>query len=107
MSELSQAALEAISVLNNCYFTVAGGCERAEVINAIEKLEAALAQHKNNGWQPIETAPKDGTYILLAESKTKEVFEGSYFGGFWFNSGGDCVYATHWMPLPAPPETDK
>jgi hypothetical protein len=63
-------------------------------------------------WQPIETAPKDGTRVDVwsgdrftdarwcARHKQWEVFIPDYNGGEWTG-----VYAppTHWMPLPAPP----
>jgi hypothetical protein len=75
-------------------------------------------------WQPIETAPKDGTPIL--------VWNGSSFGFYtragdmgvaiwreqalpgkdrWRWCAQDCCDGvttydpTHWMPLPGPPET--
>lgn len=77
-------------------------------------------------WQPIETAPKDGTSILVAcagedigmgaveitewcvmENYRWELVEGDTYRKvreapteFWDGNGHR---ATHWMPLPAPP----
>lgn len=67
-------------------------------------------------WQPIETAPRDGSEILLWVGRAwngRLPFVGSYwFGnetkGFWMNefyNGGQVpnFAPTHWRPLPAPP----
>lgn len=59
-------------------------------------------------WQPIETAPRDGSDVLIG---------GYYPNGVWFVSMGwfseDRGYwsghkidpPTHWMPLPQPPQS--
>lgn len=69
-------------------------------------------------WQPIETAPKDGTNILLyAEGR---IIEGWYYliegrnSGYWKVAtlsphgcgccADDLENPTHWKPLPKPPE---
>ncbi|WP_424441089.1 DUF551 domain-containing protein [Parvibaculum sp.] len=59
-------------------------------------------------WQPIETAPKDGTKILLtgphdANGRYMEVcgYWKDRFPVTWMDGHGE---PTHWMPLPAPPE---
>ena len=69
-------------------------------------------------WQPIETAPKDGTDILLWLG---EPFNQTRLAGFcrhwgtWVEEepndflneeifGIGCNVPTHWMPLPEPPK---
>ena len=63
-------------------------------------------------WQPIETARKDGTNILLLTAGG--VVEGSWRWGHWcqdviecsYDGAGGPVFAcspTHWMPLPPAP----
>lgn len=63
-------------------------------------------------WQPIETAPKDGSLIMIGGT--------SYAGWFWSDAkwldgwmmwsstdddwNVECFEASHWMPLPAPPQ---
>jgi hypothetical protein len=66
-------------------------------------------------WQPIETAPTDGTNVLIAEVSRGSLGEAYYDYNadqkrwYWANTGaGDYPdphepSPTHWMPLPAPP----
>lgn len=83
-------------------------------------------------WKPIETAPKDGTAILIAggtySSDMQDYFQDQPFDGVTIasfntralpteapfvgdNEGAhDCYLRhrpTHWMPLPLPPEDKK
>jgi hypothetical protein len=92
-----------------------------------DKAEAAwlawqAATRAAQQWRPIETAPKDGTYIMLANHHG--VWIGHYApvadSGYVFDQPWRSVmlnhwhikkksseqYAppTHWMPLPAAPE---
>lgn len=68
-----------------------------------------------DAWQPIETAPRDGTPVLIYGPL--EVFDNSrpaQIGvaccceatGFWIcASGNDAIYQpTHWRPLPPQPQ---
>ena len=63
-------------------------------------------------WQPIETAPKDGTLILGAWqclNKTWDMNAMFYSeeggDGWWVEYHGDYQHdPTHWMPLPEPPK---
>ena len=66
-------------------------------------------------WQPIETAPKDGSRILAvsADAAFGVVVWSSILGGTWVLACSDgqalnyYLDPTHWMPLPEPPPTDK
>lgn len=53
-------------------------------------------------WQPIETAPKDGTRILLWDGYMMYTGSKGLRTGGW-HSNGERVVPTHWQPLPAPP----
>lgn len=59
-------------------------------------------------WQPIETAPKDGTVVLgyryQLGSLSWIVIMFDRIKGVWFNyHTGQQEFPTHWMPLPAAP----
>lgn len=63
-------------------------------------------------WLPIDTAPKDGTEILIFEPKHYNNDDAIYVviytrKGKWVESQGELYhtfYPTHWMPLPDPPK---
>ena len=61
-------------------------------------------------WQPIETAPKDGSRIVVWVGRYGAVIarwlrETAGTPCWWGQvSQGVAVQPTHWMPLPAPPE---
>jgi hypothetical protein len=84
-----------------------GKAEAAGVIcDELDTLLASLSSDPAQGWQDIETAPKDGTEVLLLfPSDTKRT-------GYWAKSiqrwSVDAVVSmplpTHWMPLPEPPK---
>lgn len=60
-------------------------------------------------WQPIETAPKDGTEIVAHDSKTGRSHVTWCVLRHWhdpddhyYSEASDFI-PTHWMPLPPPP----
>jgi hypothetical protein len=62
------------------------------------------------GWRPIETAPKDGTYVLLWFPETDLPVRVGYWSraDYWYSYAGHVRRRfesgpTHWMALPAPP----
>jgi hypothetical protein len=56
-------------------------------------------------WQPIETAPKDGTDILVYDNGVMFVTSWVDVDGWqgWWETGRVEPPPTHWMPLPDPP----
>lgn len=64
-------------------------------------------------WQPIATAPKDGTWVL-AFWEGRPVSWDNYgwvrwVDGHLVNEAGDTFprMPTHWQPLPEPPEVER
>lgn len=80
-----------------------------------------LADEEN--WQTIETAPKDGTYVLVATEHGSWVakYEAVSQSGFKFDNPWRSMMLnhdninreyrtwrpTHWIPLPKPPTTRR
>lgn len=60
-----------------------------------------------SAWQPISSAPKDGTYILLYADDYCQV--GWSHGDYWgpVDDQGTSMIPTHWMPLPLAPSEDE
>lgn len=61
-------------------------------------------------WQPIETAPKDGTHVLVWSKSwgpTQAFFisedDEDYYEGWVAYHADQEIAPTHWMPLPAAP----
>jgi hypothetical protein len=95
----------------------AGGCARdqtttqfcaeaAAMSKEIERLRAA------SQWQPIKTAPKDGTQIIVIDATNDQQWvafwsTSAWVGGAWIpyenRSDTISISATHWQPLPSPP----
>jgi hypothetical protein len=59
-------------------------------------------------WQNIETAPKDGTSILVYDAATEfgQRWDIAWMAGGWRSIRGGLINTpTHWMPLQSPPVT--
>jgi len=77
-------------------------------LRALRTLEEAARRWLAEQWQPISTAPKDDTPILLFLDNV--IIQGNGLHPITLNSHGcGCCSdsngpITHWRPLPAPPE---
>ena len=78
-----------------------------EELEAIDIITAVLNE-TGQDWQPIVTAPKDGTNILIWDKtwhKQPYVATWQTADLYWLEVGtGLTLSPTHWMPLPAPPK---
>ena len=65
-------------------------------------------------WQPIETAPKDGPWILVWDgvntkwspcevAQWRTVGRQSFDKPGWYDGDIRLIAASHWQPLPLPP----
>lgn len=56
------------------------------------------------GWQPIATAPRDGTRILGCYTGSYDAIEITYYDRRWLVDDPQHVWEPEWwMPLPEPP----
>lgn len=77
---------------------------------AAEIRARAPAPAEADGWRPIETAPRDGTHVMVPSQFTgMEIDEAVYDhtapdgGGWWSVKLEITIEPTLWRPLPSPP----
>jgi hypothetical protein len=121
VSELRQAADDVMSLAD----TILEDDATPLLVNAVMLAKACLAEHPadggENGWRPIETAPRDGTWFVIFTHGWYEVgryspsmydhyveVEGGLYRkekepGYEWEGFNNFHAATHWMPLAAPP----
>ena len=71
------------------------------------KARAALTAAKAGGWQGMESAPKDGTRILVWRKHATRPLIARYQKDFeWFEDedGVHLYHLIYWQPLPNPPK---
>lgn len=103
-------------------------CDLAwQLCNENQRLRAEALAPPAPGWQPIETAPKDGSAFLafgIHDHSPPDAARGVKVGDYWWaivlwdvwrssnifvfakDGKGTWSYPTHWQPLPAPPRAD-
>jgi len=103
------------------------------VLSLLTKIDELEAKHQ---WQPIETAPKDGTEIFIyrygwpwapvakwveypgnpvLDENEQDTWMYGWLFNEWFTPGNedgwlgwsDDEMPTYWMPLPEPPQQEK
>nr|WMC99305.1 hypothetical protein RAR13_11670 [Aminobacter aminovorans] len=78
--------------------------------NTLQGLNAAFDAYEAASWQPIETAPKDGTLILVPTSSTGLVNVVSWNDGGWRETASYLLLRNapkFWHLIPALPARSK
>lgn len=110
-------------IANRCRLWGAPTRQRAkpllkEAADALDAKDKRIAELGAAGWQPIDTAPKDGTRVdvwvrpwdAFASGNPNRITNAWFEDGKWKRilSGWtmdikDCGAPTHWRPVPIPP----
>jgi hypothetical protein len=80
-----------------------------ELRNPTPRKTPAVNQRHMSDWQPIDTAPRDGTIILCALDFLPYPLPLSWakHRALWFcPADGQPHNPTHWMPLPKAPDPE-
>lgn len=99
---------EDINLLLDCFEEAIVSNQPEAVRNKFrDRILAVAAQH----WRPIETAPKDGTRVLLHRDGWAEHTAVGWYDDVrreWRPVCGDVFPGDviHWLPLPPAPEPD-
>lgn len=85
-------------------------CEFHAALVAAWPTISRVLREAAEGWRPIETAPKDGTRVLLFGPRTDGSGNYQDVGGWWRNNWRPfeddyCAFnhPHYWRPLPSPP----
>jgi hypothetical protein len=75
-----------------------------DLLDLLEACRVALGAQQAQHWQPIDTAPKDGTPVLVLAADN-ERFVGCWKRGGWelFGAYARIAPVYCWMPLADPP----
>ena len=74
---------------------------QVKLMDRIRKLE-----REKRGWQPIATAPRDGTRVFCYSEYSNETDVLEFHHGCWLRHADDGNWGrtiSHWMPNPPPP----
>lgn len=87
-------------------------CDSGNLYALWGRAVAWATKRESVGWQPIETAPRDGTYVLCCWTTKDAGYDkvGLAFSnsiGAWDIGWWCCPTPTYWMPLPDAPKVNS
>ena len=107
IQELRQALAVAGKTEADGYFLPGISTVSEGVLGSAKSALATRPAPGCDGWRPIESAPRDGSYILVWNRKEAVVAYGYEHDGltYWWDAYSQSVpvNATHWQPLPPAP----
>lgn len=93
------------------YQSLHAQCEKVSLEHEKKLVEQLKIVHSRlPQWRPIETAPMDGEIILVYGAFYDFVTLRDIYFAYWeeatqsWEIEGEKIIATHWMPLPEPPQ---
>lgn len=106
---------ELIERLNEAWRKLYGDGDEHGVCDTLAEAAAALEAAREDGWQPIETAPNEAWFLVHSDrgwiglARRSDPDYAPDEG--WFEDEHteflDPAWLTHWRPLPAPPAIDE
>ncbi len=100
--------LDAAGDMRECAAIAADVREFIARLGPVEEAEEPeeYAAPEPSGWRQIETAPRDGTVILLWGPRYQDAITGEWskVAPGWVDAGRYALEATHWQPLPPAPK---
>ena len=82
---------------------------RMQSDDGLQEHAIAAWNTRASSWRGIDSAPRDGTWVLIATKSHSLGVVVAKFGSpryptWWNDDDNSYENATHWMPLPAPPK---
>jgi len=123
LSPMRREYVRGISIISQKALDGSEDITRSQSENNDHQTDLRVEGERQSPWQPIETAPKDGTkadVLFNRKGRIPDVYWGTWDGcdpeyTGWLNCGTDTPILgphepesriTHWMPLPPKPEVE-